>query len=34
MPLKYFLNLVLDCKETSAKYGSDRIKVFLSTVVT
>ena len=34
MPLKDFLNLVLVCKETSPRYGSDKIKVFFSTVVT
>ena len=34
MPLKDFLNLVLACKEISPSYGSDRIKVFFSTVVT
>ena len=34
MPLKDFLNLVLVCKEISPRYGSDRVKVFFSTVVT
>ena len=34
MSLKDFLNLVLVCKEISPRYGSDRIKVFFSTVVT
>ena len=34
MPLKEFLDLVLVCKETSPTYGSDRIKVFFSTIVT
>ena len=34
MPLKGFLNLVLVCKEISPRCGSDRIKVFFSTVVT
>ena len=34
MPLKDFLNLVVVCKETSPRYGSDRTKVFFSTVVT
>ena len=33
MPLKYLLNLVVVCKETSPRYGSDRTKVFFSTVV-
>ena len=30
----YFLNLVVVCKEIYPRYGSDRIKVFFSTVVT
>ena len=34
MPLNDYRNLVLVCKETSPRYGNDRIKVFFSTVVT
>ena len=33
MPLKDFLNLVFVCKETSPRYGSDRIEIFFLTVL-